>query len=136
MTALAKDKAVTSRNGQSFTDPLRAAVKIYRGALTALDAAGNLVPAGNANAAVTRGVALDAGIDNTNGAAGDVSLKVDRGTFLFDNSAGADEITRAEIGDTVYVVDDQTVAKTDDSSSRIAAGICRDIAVNGVWVEI
>jgi hypothetical protein len=33
------------------------------------------------------------------------------------------------------VVDDQTVAKTNGSSSRSVAGIIRDVDADGVWVE-
>lgn len=137
MTALTKEKAVTSRNGSAFTDPAAAGVVVYKGALVALNAAGEALPGGTAGAAQTRGVALDKGADNESGAAGDVMVETRRGTFAFVNSAAADEITRADIGATVYVVDDQTVAKTDGGSTRIEAGTCRDIAANGdVWVEI
>ena len=53
-----------------------------------------------------------------------------------DPEAEADLIARAEIGDTCFAVDDQTVAKTDGSESRSAAGIIRDVDAQGVWVEI
>jgi predicted RecA/RadA family phage recombinase len=64
-----------------------------------------------------------------------VSVKTRRGVFRFANSAAGDAIGRTEIGKTVYVVDDQTVAKTDNSGARPAAGKCFDVDANGVWVE-
>ncbi|MCY1460857.1 hypothetical protein D9M71_784510 [compost metagenome] len=56
--------------------------------------------------------------------------------FAFANSAAGDEITRADIGATAYIVDDQTVAKTDGTSTRSVAGTIRDVDSDGVWVEI
>ena len=73
--------------------------------------------------------------DNAGGQAGDLSVRTRKGVFRFNNSAGADEITRAEIGDTCYVVDDETVAKTDDTGSRSAAGAIEDVDAIGVWVR-
>ena len=52
------------------------------------------------------------------------------------NSAAGDAITRAEIGDVCYIVDDETVAKTNGTSTRSAAGTIRDVDAQGVWVEI
>ena len=137
MTALTKDKAVSSRKGEGWGDPVAAGVTIHRGAMVALDASGNAVPGGHANAALTRGVALDDHADNADGAAGEATIETRNGeAYLFANSAGADEITRAQIGATVYAADDQTVARTDDSGGRIAAGTCVQIAANGVWVAL
>lgn len=137
MTALTKEKAVSSRHGTTWSDPVAAAVQIFRGAMVALDASGNAVPGGDATAALTRGVALGDSADNASGVAGDKTIETRSGeAFLFANSTGADEITRADIGADVFAVDDQTVAKTDNSGARIAAGTCVQIAENGVWVKL
>lgn len=137
MTALTKDIALPSREAAAFSDPVAADAVIFRGALVALDASGNAIP-GNTianGAAVVRGVALEAA-DNAGGAAGAIRVQTVRGCFPFRNSASGDLIARTEIGKTVYLVDDQTVAKTSATNGRIAAGICRDIDARGVWVEI
>lgn len=137
MTALAKDRPIPSRDAMRFSDPVKQAAVIYKGALVVLDASGDAMP-GNTianGAAVVRGVAATAA-DNTDGGDGAIRVEVMRGCFRFANSSSTDAITRAEIGDTAYVVDDQTVAKTDGSSARIAAGIIRDVDAAGVWVEI
>jgi hypothetical protein len=52
-------------------------------------------------------------VDNTAGAAGALSLEYQRGLFLFANSTAADLITIADVGKACFIVDDQTVAKTD-----------------------
>lgn len=137
MTALTKDKAVGSRAGTEWADPVAAGMRIYRGALVALDAAGHAVPGGDGSGVRIRGLALYSSADNSAGSAGDARIETRSGeAFFFVNSDGADEITRAEIGSDVFVVDDQTVAKTDGGGARILAGTCVQIAENGVWVKL
>jgi hypothetical protein len=137
MTALAAGRAILSRDGKRFSDPVKEAAVIFRGALVVLDAAGDAMPGDTVanGAAVARGVAMEAA-DNTDGADGAISVPVMRGCFRFANSAAGDLITRAHIGDVCYVVDDQTVALTHNSNARIAAGTIRDVDAAGVWVEI
>ena len=48
-----------------------------------------------------------------------------RGCWKFANSTAGDAITDADYGTTCYVVDNQTVAKTNGSSTRSAAGTVR-----------
>lgn len=135
MTALTADRDTPRRDGVQFSDPVAAATVIYTGSLVVLDAAGNAEPASTATGLVVRGIAQQT-IDNSAGAAGDLAVETRRGVFRLANSAAADEITRAEIGDTAYIVDDQTVAKTDGTGTRSAAGIIRDVDAAGVWLEI
>ena len=47
-----------------------------------------------------------------------------------------DLIAKADIGAICYVVDNQTVAKTDNSTARKAAGKIIDVDADGVWVEV
>lgn len=133
--ALTKDRDTKRRDGVQFSHPLAAATVIYAGALVALNAAGNAVPGATATTLTAVGVAQEHA-DNSTGAIGDVRVEVRRGVFQFANSAAADEITRAEIGDSAYIVDDQTVAKTSGTSTRSVAGIIRDVDAGGVWIEI
>ena len=58
------------------------------------------------------------------------------GVFRFENSSAGDAITRAEIGDDCYIVDDQTVAKTDGTDTRSLADKVDDVDANGVWVKV
>lgn len=75
-------------------------------------------------------------VDNSAGANGAEHASVERGVFRFDNSASADAIGLGDIGQLCYIVDDHTVAKTDGSSSRSAAGVIDDVDDDGVWVRV
>jgi len=59
---------------------------------------------------------------------------VRRGVFNFVDSDGT--ITRADIGTTAYVADDQTVKKAAGTPAAPAAGIVVDVDAEGVWVRI
>jgi len=65
-----------------------------------------------------------------------VTVPVRTGVFRFANSAGADEIALADVGADAWIVDDQTVAKTDGTASRSKAGRIMDVDAHGVWVSI
>lgn len=134
MTALAKPRGTLERQGGWNVDPVAANVKIWQGSLVVLDADGNAKPGVTATGLKARGRA-DGSIDNTGGAAGDVVISTKRGVFCWANSAD-DPVNRTHIGQTVYIQDDQTVAATNGTNTRSAAGICRDLTSEGVWVEI
>ena len=128
MTALAKNTPRTRvGEGRRFVDPVAAATVIYAGALVALNAAGDAIPAVPAGVTM-RGVAL-AEADNADGAAGDASVMIDRGPFLVANDGSID---RTHIGTDVYVVDDNTVG----DAGTLIAGKCLDVTAQGVVVEI
>lgn len=133
--SLTADRNTPRRDGVQFSDPVAAGARIFAGALYALDAAGNAVPAGAAGAGNARGVA-QAQADNSAGAAGDIRVDGRGGVYRFDNSAAADLIARADIGETAYVVNDSTVAKTDNAGARKVAGTIVDVDDVGVWVRV
>lgn len=132
--ALADNRNTPRREGGFESHPVKAATKVYAGALACLDAAGWAVPGATATTLTVLGRA-DALADNSAGANGDIRVPVRRGIFQWKNSAAADAITRAEIGDTCYIVDDETVAKTTGGATRSAAGTIIDVDAQGVWVE-
>lgn len=132
--ALTAGRMTKRRDGKQFQDPVAASTTIYTGALVCLDASGNAVPGATATTLTARGI-CDEGVTNA-GSAGDVVVNVTTGCFLFKNSSSTDAITRAEIGDNCYIVDDETVAKTSGSSTRSIAGKIVDVDSNGVWVQI
>jgi hypothetical protein len=135
MVALTKDRNTKRRDVVVFSDPMAASAKIYAGALVCINAAGYAVAGSTSTTLKVRGVAQEQ-VDNSTGAAGAQLVNSRRGCFPFINSAAADEITRADIGATAYIVDDQTVAKTNGTNTRSAAGVIRDVDSDGVWVEI
>lgn len=136
MTALARDRRPPMIKGLLYTMPVAADVKIYEGALLVVDSNGRVKPATTDTGLVAFGVA-DHHADNTDGAAGAITVLVRKGIWGFVNSAGGDEITSADIGQTVYMVDDQTVAKTTGGGTRSPAGAVRMIDQDGfVLVDI
>ncbi|MGK7664252.1 MULTISPECIES: hypothetical protein [unclassified Marinovum] len=111
-----------------------ASQKIFAGALVMRNAAGFLVKGATATGLVGAGRA-EALVDNSAGSAGDEQVDFAPGTFRFENSAAADEITAADIGNLCFAVDDQTVAKTDGTGTRSPAGAIEDVDELGVWVR-
>lgn len=135
MVALTSSRdTVEKLDGKIRNVPVLAAARIYAGAMVQITAAGFAAPATATAANVTIGRA-EKTVDNSLGANGALSIDVRRGIFRFANSAAADLIAATEIGKTVFVVDDQTVAKTNNGGARPAAGICYDVDAQGVWVE-
>lgn len=134
MTALSKPRATVAREGLMLSGSLAAAVLAYAGALAVRDAAGNIKPGVTGLGLKGLGRFRDT-VDNSSGAAGDLSAGVEIGVFRFDNSASADAIAAADIGKACYIVDDQTVAKTDGAGTRSVAGIVADVDDNGVFVD-
>ena len=135
MAALTNDRNARLRTGDVYDDPVAASTVIFAGALTCLNAAGNLVPGATATGLKARGVARSR-VDNGGGAAGDKRAESKPGIYHFDNSASSDAIARADIGATAYIVDDQTVAKTDGTGTRSPAGTIVDVDSVGVWVRV
>ena len=134
MTALAQDRNTKRREGHKRSFPAAAAAVLWAGAMAAVNAAGNCVPMSTST--TLKGVGrVERRVDNTSGAAGAQSVEVSAGIFRFANSASADLITQADIGNDCYGVDDQTVAKTSGSSTRSVAGKIYDVDALGVWVK-
>lgn len=134
MAALTANRNTPAGLGPIRNVPLPAGGKIFQGAMVQINAAGYAVPASATIANVTIGRADDPA-DNTGGANGDKKIDVRRGIFQFGNSAAGDLIARTEIGKPCYVVDDQTVAKTNNAGARPVAGTVYDVDAKGVWVE-
>ena len=133
--ALSQDRMTKRRDGVQFNDPVAASGVIYTGALVCLNAAGDAVPGSTATTLTARGLCIE-GVNNSSGDAGDEHVNTRKGVFNFKNSAATDEVTRAHIGDVAYIVDDETVAATDGTATRSAAGRIVDVDSDGVWVDI
>jgi hypothetical protein len=129
--ALSADRQTPGRDGVQFEYPCTAGVTCYAGALIVLDAAGNAKPGTVAAGEIPVG-RCDELADNSGGGAAAINVKVSRGIHRWNNSS-IDPVTKANIGDTVYVEDDQTVRRLIGASSP--AGIMIDIDSLGVWVD-
>lgn len=135
MTALSSDRNTRARLGNNRVEGLAASVKVWSGSIVMRNAAGYVTKGATATGCMGVGRA-EATVDNTSGAAGALTVEYTQGTFLFANSASGDLITIADIGKVCYIVDDQTVAKTDGTATRSRAGIVDGIESNGVWVRM
>jgi hypothetical protein len=123
--ALSADR-FTAKSPRGFRDfPVAANVTIYAGALVVVDTSGYARPGRASTTDKAVGHALTQVV---NGAvAGAVTVKVDDTPAWYKNSASGDLIALTEIGDDIYVVDDEQVAKTSNSNARIIAGKCRNV---------
>lgn len=135
MTAIAAERDTQRRQGDRAAYPVLAATKVLAGTIVALTAAGYAQGGAVATTLKAVGVA-DETADNTAGASGDIKVPIrNDGWFRFSNSAAGDLITIADIGNNCYIVDNQTVAKTDGGATRSVAGKIRDVDAAGVWIE-
>lgn len=132
--ALTADRNTPSRAGEEVVLPAAAAKKFYAGSLVARDASGNATPGAVATTLLGAGRCAEY-VDNSGGSAGDKTVRIEKGVFRFANSASGDLIALADIGTDCYIVDDQTVAKTNGTGTRSVAGKVFDVDSEGVWVK-
>ncbi len=125
-------KKITRRAGAQFAHPVKAGVKIPRGAMVMLGATHF---ADNATAAENlRCVGLCAQTaDNTEGGDGAVSVPTEKGVFVLPNDP-ANPVTRAHIGSDCYALDNEFV--TSAAAGKSVAGKVVDVDATGVSVEI
>lgn len=137
MTALAQERLpeFAGQYPARKTLPMKANVTIYKGAMVGIDSSGNAMPAGLLAGGTVRVVGV-ASHTMTNGAvAGANKIEVTSGIFKMLNH-GADLVTNASICADCYVVDDQTVALTNGTSTRAPAGKVQMVESDGVRVYI
>jgi hypothetical protein len=135
MAALTSERDTPLRNGDLLNLPAAANVRLFAGALGARDGSGNATP--GAVATTLRGVGRVAEtVDNLGGIAGAKRVNLEKGIFRFGNSSAGDLVAAADIGNDCYIVDDQTVAKTNGSNTRSVAGKVFDVDTLGVWVDL
>ena len=120
--------------GTGYSRAVAAGARIFQGGIVCLSATGFAI-AGTAAATLKADGMAKETIDNREGADGALRVEIERGVFPFGNSAGADEVTIADIGMIAFVVDDETVARTDGGATRSAAGRIEDVDAVGVWVR-
>lgn len=119
--------------GPLRASPMAADTIIYQGSMVALNSSGYAIEPTETTGLLIVGVAI-ATFDNSGGDAGDKDVTYKFGTFIRGNSAGGDELTLDEVGDVVYAVDGDTVAKT--ATSKSIAGVLVGIDDLGPMVTI
>lgn len=110
MTALTQDAQRVEKEGRLVAMPVAATAKLYKNAILMRNAAGYVLPAASLAGAVMAGVGYEAK-DNTDGADGDLSVRVETERAFEFEGAG---FTQADLLKEVYAADDNTV--------QIAAG--------------
>tara|TARA_R110001583_G_scaffold190335_1_gene354506 strand:+ start:176 stop:625 length:450 start_codon:yes stop_codon:yes gene_type:complete len=135
VTAATKNRNTPHRLGLSRGLLVAAAAECFAGTIAVINAEGFTEPGTTATGLTAAGV-FESYQDNTDGADGDQLVEVKRGNFYFANSTSTDAITAADTGQVCYIVDDQTVAKTDGTATRSPAGIVDGVDDHGVWVNI
>jgi hypothetical protein len=138
--ALTASKNIKSRNRSIYGVALRAGYKVYQGAIVCINTEDGYGEQGRTSTTLKAvGVAQET-VDNsstgtnTNG----TKVPVKSGEIFgpFDNSAASDEITVADREALCYIVDDETVALT-SNSTRSIAGVIKDVdSAGGVYVLI
>lgn len=130
---LSADRSTVKRATQQYEGPMAASAECFVGALLVLDSSGNLKPGTAATGLIAVGRCSEYAIEST-GVAAASNVKYEAGEFWYKNSA-TDAVTKANIGDTVYIEDDETVCAT--GTGKSAAGIMTDIdSTEGVCVKI
>lgn len=132
MTALNRDRNTPLKNAELIAVPMAADCKVFAGALVVGNAAGFAAPGHIAPDLTYLGRAEEF-VDNSKGNAGAAQVLVRRNNaFKWANDGS---ITQAHLMKTAYIIDDQTVAATDDEEKRSAAGRVVGIEADGVWIE-
>lgn len=139
MPALTKERKTQQLSDHTVIDlqpfPMKAAAVGFAGAIAVLDG-GLLAPARTALGLIPVGI-FQKTVDNTAGKDGDLVGLARQGTFPFFNSGGADAIVLADVGKDCFLVDDQTVAKTDGGVTRSRAGKIMRIREDGfIYVQM
>ena len=133
MTATTNAREAKRKDGELISYKM-AAVKIPKGALVNINAAGFAANGGDTASDTFAGVAYET-VDNSSGAAGDKEIRVDTtGTFVFVDGGGNGAQT--DVGIEFKIVDNQTVTDV-ATTNNIKAGICvESIDANTVRIRV
>ncbi len=128
MTALARDRKTDQGGAADEVIPkllnfkLAAAAIIYAGGMVATNASGLAVPVSASTALKVWGRA-EKQADNAAGDAAAIGVDVKPGYFWLNTpSSGADQLARADVGNTCYASDDNTATKTAGAGLRPVLG--------------
>jgi hypothetical protein len=132
MATLTQSTPRDTRKGEYYSYPVAAATTIYAGAIVALNATGYAVNATDTAGQIVVGVADDE-IINT-GAAGDLFVRVRKGSFKLSNASAAQTIAIADVAKNCFVVDNDTVGVS--STNSVIVGKVVQLDADGVWVQI
>ncbi|MCD2176450.1 hypothetical protein [Rhizobium sp. C1] len=127
--AASNDVDRRTRNGEELSFPAAAATLYYGGTIVAVTAAGVAVKPDNGSAVVCVGWNKHR-VDNSAGIAGDMQVRVSKKPILIP-LAGA---TAANIGASVYAIDDNTFSLT-NPGGKLVCGTIFAVDADGVWLQ-
>ena len=129
---LTQDRQTPMQDAQVLAVPVKAGVRIFAGGLVVANAAGLAEPGKTATGLTYLGRAEEY-VDNRDGADGAAIVPIRRAKAFKWRNDGS--VTQAHLFQTAHIVDDETVAATDGTATRSAAGRIVGIDSDGVWVE-
>jgi hypothetical protein len=134
MTVLAEDKQIEYREGVELEFEMAASEKIFGGALACVNANGYCLEGSDTANLIFQGWATEM-VDNSDGSDGDLTIVLRRRGLvkvILDTA-----ITIANVGDNVFLVDDQTVDLTANVTHNILCGIIAGyIDTTHAWIDI
>lgn len=128
------DRKTPYKDGELIPVPVAANAVIEAGKIAVANATGYAAPGSEATGLTYLGRAEEA-VDNTGGADGDKTVMVRRKKAFKWENHGTDTIGQAAMLQTCYIAGDDTVAATDGTGTRSAAGKVIQVGSDGVWVE-
>jgi hypothetical protein len=134
MTALTEDKQMQYTEGVEVPFDVYRSTTIYAGSLVCVRADGYAIPGDDATGLLFMGVAVER-VNNSSGNDGDKSVVLRRRGLI--KATFANTITIANVGDSAYIVDDQTLDLVGQTTHDIFAGIIAGfIDSTHAWVDI
>lgn len=133
MTATTTDRNTSYKDGGIISVPVAGGAVIRAGDIVCANANG-LAIEGKTEADLTYLGRSERYIDNSAGGDGALHHQIRRGVMFHWANATDDPVTQASLGKLCYVEDNQTVAKTNGTNTRSAAGIVLGVDIDGVWV--
>lgn len=132
--SLSADRNTPMKDGEVIVVPVAASAEIFGGSMVVANATGYGAPGSTATTLTYLGRAENY-VDNTSGSDGDKNVNVRRGKAFKWKNSGSDAVDQSSLGKTCYIEDDETVAKTDGTGTRSAAGTVVRLDSDGVWVQ-
>lgn len=134
MTALTGDKALQYMEGVELPFEMLAAAEIFAGSFVCVDADGYAQPGADTAGLIFMGWATEYK-DNSDGDSGDKSVVLRRRGLV--KAILNTVITIANVGDSVYLVDDQTVDIVGETTHDVFCGIIAGyIDTTHAWIDI
>jgi hypothetical protein len=122
------------------TFPIEANKRIWRKSVVCLNSAGRAIPESTIAVGAVRVLGVASAEYNNltgseaGGAASALQVEVEYGVFDFAIAAAGEAVTISDVGSIVFLVDNQTVGKTNAGATLLAAGILTEVRNGRAYV--